>query len=302
MVKESFYKRGDGFVSTTTFDDAGILSSDYIIQRVLTALNLQSVGASTYQTSISQNGTVLRVRISNHGVNLSTWYAKNKDEIVPLKNSNNVAITILPNRQECEREKIPFPPKAINKTMVNTSKDSKTPIPQSENFTVEHYCYESWRMDENDINLVIEAIKGYMVNGKYIDPLRDKGNKATHFSDTSNQQPKKIKESKTIKLTESELRRVITECVEKALFEARRHEDHTYHPIGSHKFWSNNGKTEWKSIVTLQTTSSKQCCHIAEDDHCYVLFNGSGLEDKNCEMINYIFPEAFKALKALPLL
>lgn len=141
-----------------------------------------------------------------------------------------------------------------------------------------------------------------MVNGTYIDPLRDKGNKATHFSDTSNQPPKKIKESKTIKLTESELRRVITECVEKALFEARRHEDHTYRPIGSHKFWSNNGKTEWKSIVTLQDPSSKQCCHIAEDDHCYVLFNGSGLEDKNCEMINYIFPEAFKVLKALPLL
>lgn len=54
--------------------------------------------------------------MSDHGVNLSTWYAKNKDEIVPLKDSNNVAITILPNRQECEREKIPFPPKAINKT------------------------------------------------------------------------------------------------------------------------------------------------------------------------------------------
>ncbi len=170
-----------------------VLSSGYVIQRILSALNLQSIGASTYQTAISQNGTVLRVRISNHGVNLSTWYAKNKDEIVPLKNSNNVAITILPNRQECEKEKIPFPPKAINKTKVNTSKVSTTPIPLSENFTVEHYCYESWRLDVDDISLVIEAIRGYMVDGKYIDPLNDKGNKATHFSDTSNQPPKKIK-------------------------------------------------------------------------------------------------------------
>ena len=302
MIKESFYKRGDGFVSTTTFDNDGILSSDYIIQRILTALNLQSIGASTYQTSISQNGTFLRVRISNHGVNLSTWYAKNKDEVVPLKDSNNVAITILPNRQECKRENIPFPQKIINKTTVNTSKDSKQHIPKSEDFTVEHFCYESWKMDENAINLVIAAIKKYMVSGQYVDPLNQQGNKATHFSDTSNQPPKKIKEAKAIKLTEPELRRVITECVAKVLFEERRHEDHTYHPIGSHKFWSNNGKTKWKSIVTLQNPSSKQCCHIAEDDNCYILFNGSGLEDKNCEMINYIFPEAFKALKTLPLL
>ena len=68
-----------------------VLSSGYVIQRILTALNLQCIGASTYQTAISQNGTVLRVRISNHGVNLSTWYAKNKDEIVPLKDKGNKA-------------------------------------------------------------------------------------------------------------------------------------------------------------------------------------------------------------------
>lgn len=78
--------------------------------------------------------------------------------------------------------------------------------------------------------------------------------------------------------------------------------------LGSQTFYTNNGKTEHKSIVTLQAPSG-QVCHIAEDDHCYVLYNGSGihydgdgLKDKNCEMIHYIFPEAFKALKELPLL
>lgn len=84
--------------------------------------------------------------------------------------------------------------------------------------------------------------------------------------------------------------------------EGEEYSPYKYYPIGSHKFWSNNGKTERKSIVTLQEPASKQCCHIAEDDHCYVLFNGDGLKDKNCEMITYIFPEAFKALKDLPLL
>lgn len=75
-----------------------------------------------------------------------------------------------------------------------------------------------------------------------------------------------------------------------------------YIPIGSHKFKTKNGKIEYESIVTLQSDTSGQCCHIVEDDHCYVLFNGHDLNDNDCQRITYIFPEAFKALKDLPLL
>lgn len=174
-----------------------VLTSDYIINRILAALDIHSIGPSTYQTSIGPNGLLLRIRISNHGVNLSTWYAKNTNEIIPLKDSINVAITFLPNKQECEKTKIPFPPKAINKTTVYTSKESKTAIQKSEDFIVEHYCYESWRMDDEAINLVIGAIKRYMNNGTYEDPLKGQNNRATHFSDKSNQPPKKVKEKYT---------------------------------------------------------------------------------------------------------
>ena len=170
------------------------LSSDYIIKSVLAALDIHSTGPTTYQTSISPDGILLRIRISNHGVNLSTWYAKNINEIVPLRDSNNVAITFLPNREECKSAKIPYPPKAINKTTVYTSRDSKTAIDKSEDFSVEHYCYESWRMDDNAVNLVIGAIRGYIISGNYEDPLKNLSNKATHFSDTSNQPPKKVKD------------------------------------------------------------------------------------------------------------
>lgn len=114
---------------------------------------------------------------------------------------------------------------------------------------------------------------------------------------------------KTIRLTELELKGIITESVRQIVRTLNeKKEDHSYKPIGSQTFYTNNGKTEHKSIVTLQAPSG-QVCHIAEDDHCYVLYNGSGihydgdgLKDKNCEMIHYIFPEAFKALKELPLL
>ena len=116
-----------------------------------------------------------------------------------------------------------------------------------------------------------------------------------------------ISRNKTIiRLNESDLYRMVKESVKRILTEKK--EDVTYKPIGPKTFYTNNGKTKRKSVVTLQAPSG-QVCHIAEDDHCYVLFNGSGIEyggnglrDKNCEMIHHIFPEAFKALKDLPLL
>lgn len=73
-----------------------------------------------------------------------------------------------------------------------------------------------------------------------------------------------------------------------------------YKPIGKRKFKTKDGKIEWESCVTLQDDSG-QVCHIAEDDHCYVLFNGDDLSDNDCKHIHYIFPEAVKALQSLPL-
>lgn len=111
----------------------------------------------------------------------------------------------------------------------------------------------------------------------------------------------KVRENRrVVRITESKIRKIVEESVKKVLQETEEYNPYRYKPIGSHKFWSNNGKTEWRSIVTLQEPASGQCCHIVEDDHCYVLFNGSGLKDKNCSHIHYIFPEAFEALKALP--
>ena len=78
-------------------------------------------------------------------------------------------------------------------------------------------------MDESAINLVITAIKEYMVSGQYVDPLNQQGNKATHFSDTSNQPPKKIKEAKAIKLTESDLRMIVKDCARRILNESKKH-------------------------------------------------------------------------------
>ena len=97
----------------------------------------------------------------------------------------------------------------------------------------------------------------------------------------------------TVRMNESELKEMIRHIVKRVINEE-------YKPIGSRKFKTKNGKIEWESVITLQSDSG-QVCHIANDDHCYVLFNGDNLSDNDCEHIHYIFPEAVRALQALPL-
>ena len=74
--------------------------------------------------------------------------------------------------------------------------------------------------------------------------------------------------------------------------------DTSYKIIGSNiKFGIGDGVYLF-SKITLQNNSG-QVCHIAEDDHCYVLYSGLNLNDDNCKQTTYIFPEAFKALTYL---
>ena len=64
--------------------------------------------------------------LSDHGVNLSTWFNNNKkqredDPSLPKLNKNtNIAITFAPYEEECAEKGIVFPQKSINKTMVKT--------------------------------------------------------------------------------------------------------------------------------------------------------------------------------------
>ena len=95
-----------------------IYRSDEIIKDILDALNLTRETPSTYVTSMAQDGKFTRLRVSDHGVNMSSWYKSNVGEEVPLTDSVNLALTFLPNKEECMEQNIPYPPKAINKTQV----------------------------------------------------------------------------------------------------------------------------------------------------------------------------------------
>ena len=103
----------------------------------------------------------------------------------------------------------------------------------------------------------------------------------------------------TIKLKESDLRCIIYETIKRIIKDNKPVLTESYKPIGGeYEFMDENG-IKRTSVVTIQSQNG-QMCHIAEDDHCYLLFNDCG-SGKNCTHIKRIFPEVLKVLQMLPL-
>lgn len=239
-------------------------------------------GASKYGViSIPKDdGNILYVtlRLSNHSANAITYLAHSKTDY-------NLSIVV-----QRKRRRNTFNPDA--------------------SVIMDEYVYTGNRIQNIDspLSKIALSLADFLDTGVYTDTT---GVAIKHVSPQPTEQIKtenNIKENKqythmrknVVRLNESQIRQIVRESMRKVLNE--KHNSHTYQPIGSHKFWTDNGSVEWTSIVTLQCPSSGQCCHIAEDDGCYVLFNGHGLKDKNCEHLKYIFREAFETLKSLPTL
>lgn len=165
------------------------LRSDYIIRRLLKELGLERVTPSTYAEYSyidveTQKRSTLRVRISDHGVILLNWYRHYGEADCRLSESDNIAVTFIPNREECQEKGITYPPKIVNKTKVYANKEMKTDIEES--FVVMHYLYRSWKLTEEDIIEIVAALKIF-INGKgYSDPLAQKPSRADVFKNTSN--------------------------------------------------------------------------------------------------------------------
>ena len=119
---------------------------------------------------------------------------------------------------------------------------------------------------------------------------------------TSGVDESRTPKKKLIRLSESELKRVISESVSQILQEEyegyKNYAEYTkYRPIGKKKFQTKYGN-EIESVVTLRSGSG-QMCHIVEDDHCYVLYNQLSFENEAVP-VTHIFPDAFEILKKLP--
>ncbi len=165
-----------------------------IIERALQSLCLKFENISSYQDYALPNGGLLRLRLSDHGINLSTWHRKNKEartidpKVPKLDKSTNIAITFQPTKEECEERGIVFPQKVINKTQVKTDNGNNVK-PQ---FSVGHISYASWLLSEDEIDLIIVAITVFVNSGIYCDPVGLDSGKVLAWEDTSNVLPKKI--------------------------------------------------------------------------------------------------------------
>ena len=225
-----------------------IYSSTEVIEDILSKLGIERETNSTYVEHSLPNGEYLRLRISNHGIYLQRWFDKNKErrmngENIPKLNiGSNLAITFAPNEQECIAQGETFPMKVRNDTSAKT-KFGNNVKPQ---FTVTHICYNTWELSKEDVELIGNTIQTYVtVGGEFTEPIQD-DNKVSIWIDQSNSYPNRLQgkeysktnnanqtqnnktdknESKnmnrknTIRLTESELKRVITESVRNILKE-----------------------------------------------------------------------------------
>lgn len=190
-------------------------TSSEIIDEVLRAIGVNRKEISTYQDYVLPDGKYLRLRISDHGVNLSTWYNKNKEQreensmLPKLNSSTNIAITFALTEKECKARGIKFPQKAINKTVVKTNSGNNVK-PQ---FSVGHIQYASWLLDISSIQQIAAAILEFTKSGVFTDPLGSESGKTIVWEDTSNLPPKKLsKSTKTIKLKEFNMREIIQEA------------------------------------------------------------------------------------------
>lgn len=283
-------------ISTHTY------SSEELINMVLNCLGLKREDISTYQDYVLPNGLYLRLRISNHGVNLSTWFNKNKeqrdeDPLLPkLNKSTNIAISFAPNEEECAEKGIDFPQKAINKTRVKTDAGNNVK-PQ---FSVGHIQYASWLLTDTDTELIATAIKAFTENGVYTDPLGLSSGKIIAWNDTSNLPPQKLtKSTNTIKLKESDLRNIVKECVCGILNESKKKVGiNGYYIAKNGCDYEYNGE-KYHSVISVIHKSEKQKYHIGEDDHCYVFYLELGGKTERYEN-PYIFDELLEAIKMLP--
>ena len=188
-------------------------------------------------------------------------------------------------------------------------------------FTIDVYKYEAKLLDIADIPTIYNAIVSFINNGIYTDPLSSTNKAAKVISRTAkivNRKPSNNTETSqsstsattsksnsenlncnTMKLKESDLRCIISETIKRIIKDNKPVITESYEPIGGgYEFIDENG-IKHTSVMTIQSQSG-QMCHIAEDDHCYLLFNDYG-SGKNCTHIKWIFPEALKVLQMLPL-
>ena len=170
--------------------------------------------SSYYRTYTIEGNRPLQARISNHGTWLWTWYDKQYDPSYAI----NTCVVYSENGEDNSN---------IEVDMRIVDKDGNV-IGEKKPFEVTQYVYNCQLLDENDSILINQAVQNIWQNKGYKDPLANTPKHARVMILRPNEEPEIITENKTrynmnkklIRLTESDLHKIVKESVNRVLNES----------------------------------------------------------------------------------
>ena len=206
---------------------------------------------SFYRTYTTQNSKPKQMRVSSHGTHLWTWYDKAYDPssaincsiVFSMDGNHNSNVTVDMN--------------------ITDKKDKNKVVGTRKPFEVIQFVYDCQLLEENDVALINLQIQNTWENDGFEDPLAGtpkhakvmklKPNEPIEVITENKQHKTRYNMKKTIRLSESDLQRIVNESVKRIVREGFESEQESHD-----KMWS------------LIDDAYNQCLNITEGGDMYV--------------------------------
>ena len=232
---------------------------------------------SYYRTYTMEDSRPMQARVSNHGTWLWTWYDKDYDPSYAI----NTCVVYSENGEDKSDVSVDMEIKDEDGNVVGERKS----------FEVTQYVYNCQILDDNDAALINQAVQNIWQNKGFKDPLANTHKHAKVMILRPNETPEMITEikytnmnKKQIRLTESDLKQIVKESVNKILSEASLSEGDLRVSSSSRvndvmmKFWAdfNAAESRIKTIMHSRRNASpdrnnlnfKNDDEVANADNC----------------------------------
>ena len=168
---------------------------------------------SYYRTYTMEDSRPMQARVSNHGTWLWTWYDKDYDPSYAI----NTCVVYSENGED----------KSDVSVDMEIKDEEGNVVGERKSFEVTQYVYNCQILDDNDAALINQAVQNIWQNKGFKDPLVNTHKHAKVMILRPNETPEIITETKytnmnkkQIRLTESDLKQIVKESVNKILNEA----------------------------------------------------------------------------------
>ena len=168
---------------------------------------------SYYRTYTMEDSRPMQARVSNHGTWLWTWYDKDYDPSYAI----NTCVVYSENGED----------KSDVSVDMEIKDEEGNVVGERKSFEVTQYVYNCQILDDNDAALINQAVQNIWQNKGFKDPLVNTHKHAKVMILRPNETPEIITETKytnmnkkQIRLTESDLKQIVKESINKILKEA----------------------------------------------------------------------------------